>query len=198
MPLCGKSSVSAPITKSGEEQQRNNVATALGFGGSCLPSLNLQVQLDGLIPRLGLRVIEPVSRVPSRLLKPQGVGPFRGAACHRWPAAAAATRTWGRVRGAGTGPPASSGWGVPGAGARGSPEQGYKNAAPAQEGGLNGVAALQPCREASSSCSSAAVRPPACRPTLPATCLGGLAYASLSLPFLLQPAAWRQRWRCGR
>lgn len=144
-----------------------------------------------------MRVIKPVSRVPSRLLKPQGAGPFRGAACHCWPAAAA-TRTWGRVRGAGTGPPASSGWGVPGARARGSPEQGYKNPARAQEGGLDGVAALQPCREASSSCSSAAVRPPACRPTLPATCLGGLAYASLSLPFLLQPAAWRQRWRCGR
>lgn len=131
MPLCWKSSVSASITKSGEEQQRNNVATALGFGGSCSPcspSLNLQVQLDGLVLRLGLRVIKPVSRVPSRLLKPQGAGPFRGAACHRWPAAAA-TRTWGRVRGAGTGPPASSGWGVPGARARGSPEQGYKNAA---------------------------------------------------------------------
>ncbi|XP_021485966.2 CD83 antigen isoform X2 [Meriones unguiculatus] len=48
---------------------------------------------------LGLRVTEPVPRVPSRLPKPQGAGPFRGTACRRWPAAAAATRTWGRARG---------------------------------------------------------------------------------------------------
>lgn len=143
--------------------ERNNVATALVFGGSCPPSFSLQVRLDGLVPRLGLRIIEPVSRVPSRLLKPQGAGLFRGAACHRWPAAAA-TRTWGRVRGAGTRPPASSGWGVPGAGARGSPEQGYKNAARAQESSLDGVAAIQPCREASSSCSSATVRAPSLSP----------------------------------
>lgn len=39
-----------------------------------------------------------VSRVPSRLPKPQGAGSFRGAACRCWPAAAA-TRTWGRARG---------------------------------------------------------------------------------------------------
>lgn len=193
MPLCWKSSVSAPITKSGEEQRRHSPGLRRKLPTLPQPASTAR----GLVPRLGLRVIEPVSRVPSRLLKPQGAGPFRGAACHRWPAAAE-TRTWGRVRGAGTRPPASSGWGVPGAGARGSPEQGYKNAARAQESSLDGVAALQPCREASSSCSSATVRPPACRLMLPATRLGGLAYASLSLPFLLQPAAWRQRWRCGR
>nr|XP_038951793.1 CD83 antigen isoform X1 [Rattus norvegicus] len=47
---------------------------------------------------MGLRVMQLVSRVPSRLPKPQGAGSFRGAACRCWPAAAA-TRTWGRARG---------------------------------------------------------------------------------------------------
>ncbi|KAL1784512.1 hypothetical protein HispidOSU_014178, partial [Sigmodon hispidus] len=170
----GASSVSVPITKI----WRASTSPQLwGFRGSCAPSLNLHDLLRGLVHGLGLRVIEPVSRVPSRFPKPQGEGPFRGTACRRWPAAAA-TRTWGRVRGAGTRPSASSGWGVPGAGARGSPERGYKNAARAQEGGLDGGAALQPCREASSSCFSAAVRPPAGSPTLPAT-----------LPQRLQPGA---------
>lgn len=80
MPPLWKSIVCLPLS---QNLERSNGATVLGFRGSCPPSLNLHDRLDGLVPGLGLRVIEPVSRVPSRLPKPQGAGPFRGTACRR-------------------------------------------------------------------------------------------------------------------
>lgn len=170
--------------------ENSNIATVLGFRGSCPSSVNLNVWPNGLAPGLDLRVILPVSRVPSRLPKPQGAGPFRGAACRRWPAAAA-TRTWGRVRGAGPGHP------PPPAGESPGPARG--------EVPSSGTRTRRAPRRAAwtvAQRSSHVARPPAPAPRLrygpqpvAPRCLrpglGGLAYAALSLPlsYSLQPGA---------
>lgn len=126
-----------------------------------------------------------MSRVPSRLPKPQGEGPFRGAACCRWPAAAA-TRTWGRARGGDQatrllrlGSPRGRRAGksqarVQEAGARPGGQPGQCRSVPAMSQGLHLL--LLGCGRDPE---------PDRSPSYPRLRLGGLAYAALSLPLSL-------------